>query len=73
MRLQLEVPDSQRDSGGTGVMPSKQQVQACVLHRHLRLGLGLGFGVFSNRKIQASGNPNQNRGGGGGRKGGVTL
>ncbi len=30
--MNLEVPDSQHDGRGTGVMPSKQQVQACILH-----------------------------------------
>ena len=30
--MNVEVPDSQHDCGGTGVTPSKQQVQACVLH-----------------------------------------
>ena len=30
--MNFEVPDSQHDGRGTGVMPGKQQVQACVLH-----------------------------------------
>ena len=30
--LQLEVADSQSDGCSAGVMPSKQKIQACILH-----------------------------------------